>query len=90
MSQQQFFALLKPHTRIAHLWSEEKAELDVDQFEKELGVLSTSEAHLARFFAAVWAGSDRRFPFDFVGAMSRLDARGQKTIASWAAAPFWP
>lgn len=90
MSHQMFFAMLNQYPRLKPLWDEEKRELKVDLFEKSIDVLSTGEEHLARFFASVWFGSERRYPFDLVDAVASLDARSKRTIAEWIANPFWP
>ena len=53
-------------------------------------MLSTSEAHMARFFAAVWFGDNRRYGFDLVKAAASLEPELRQIIMDWCADPFWP
>ena len=90
MSQKRFFEMLKQVPRIKHLWSEEKKEIILDVFEKELSVMSPGEVYMAKFFASVWFGDNRRYGFDLVDAVASIDMPERKLIIDWIANPFWP
>lgn len=90
MSHQRFYALLDQVPRICHLWDREARELKVELFERELGVMSPGEAYMAKFFAAVWFGDSKRYGFDLVDAVSRIDPPERQLIIGWIADPFWP
>jgi hypothetical protein len=90
MSQDRFFTLLDRVPRITHLWDRDERELNMALFDRSLDVMSPSECHLARFFVAVWFGDSRRYGFDFVDAVSRLDANGRQILMDWLSDPFWP
>ncbi len=90
MSTNKFFLMLDKAPRLVNLWDREKRELKLDLFEGALGVMSRSEVHLAKFFAAVWFGNNKRFGFDVVDAASSLDAPERDIIINWMKDPFWP
>lgn len=90
MSYDRFFMMLDQVPRIRHLWDASARTLDTELFEQEMGVLSTSEAHMARFFAAVWFGDNRRYGFDLVKAAASLGPELRQIIMDWCADPFWP
>ena len=52
MSRELFYEMLDKAPRIDHLWDREKNVLNIELFEKELGVMSSGEVHLAKFFAS--------------------------------------
>lgn len=89
-SHQRFYVLLDRCPRIKHLWDRENAEIKIDLFESELGVMSPSEAHLAKFFSAIWFGDNQRYGFDLVDAIACMDTQERKIILDWVADPFWP
>lgn len=85
--QDRFFDLLNKYPRIAGLWARENRSLDVKRFEKELKLMGSEEAHLARFFAGVWLG-ENRYDFDLIEAVHFLSDR--KIISDWIENPFFP
>jgi len=89
MSVESFFKMLDQVPRIKHLWDRDRRGLKVGLFEKELGVMSSGEVHLAKFFAAIWFGYNR-YGFDLVEAVSTLDDNERLLIVKWIANPFWP
>ena len=88
--QEEFFLMLERVPRICHLWDIEKKALNVELFEAKLGVMSSGEVHLAKFFASLWFHSNQRYGFDLVDAVSTLDGPERKLICKWIADPFWP
>lgn len=90
MSRERFYQMLDQVLRIDHLWDREKHELKVNLFEKELGIMSTGEVHLAKFFASLWFNNNKRYGFDLVDAVATLDSTERKLIIDWVANPFWP
>ncbi len=89
MSQYQFFETLKQVPRIEHLWDRERRELKIELFERELGVMSSGEQHMAKFFAAVWS-HENRYGFDLVDAIRVIDLKSRDLIMGWMKTPFWP
>ena len=92
-SMDRFFVLLGQVPRIARLWNQEKRELDIELYEASLGVLSTGEAHMARFFASVWlggSGGTDLYSFNLVDAASSLEPEWRRLICDWLVDPFWP
>jgi len=90
MGEDRFFEMLGQVPRLSGLWNESTRSLDVDEFERELGVMSSGEYYLAQFFAAVWFGDNKRFGFDLVCAGATLDVNEKAIIVEWLADPFWP
>lgn len=90
MSQKRFFKMLQQVPRISHLWDEDKRELKIKLFERELGVMSSGEVVMAEFFASLWFHNNKRYGFDLVDAISRIDSPERKLIIEWIADPFWP
>lgn len=70
-------------------WDVDQRELDTERLKKTLGVLSHSEAIMARFFANLWLG-DNTFAFDLIEAANTLDADDRTVIARWLADPTFP
>ena len=88
--QARFFLMLNHVPRIAELWDIENRELKVESFEKALGVMSSGEIHIAKFFAAVWFHDNQRYGFDLIDAVSSIDSEHSKLIIEWISDPFWP
>ncbi|MDH5327637.1 MAG: WGR domain-containing protein [Gammaproteobacteria bacterium] len=88
--QKEFFLMLERVPRISHLWDIEKKALKVELFEAELGVMSSGEVHLAKFFASLWFHNNQRYGFDLVDAISALDGPERELIREWISDPFWP
>ena len=87
---QRFFGMLDRVPRIKHLWDKDKRELNIELFERELGVMSHGEVHMAKFFAALWLHNNTRYGFDLIDAVSSIDAAERKLIIEWISDPFWP
>lgn len=94
MSHERFFKMLDRVPRIRHLWLREPGEIDCEAFEAELGVMSSGEAHMARFFASVWFNQNSFTPpgleFDLVDALASIDKAHADLIIEWINDPFWP
>lgn len=90
MSYERFFKMLEQVPRMRYLWDRQKAELLVDLFEIELGVMSSGEVHMAKFFAAIWFGDNKRYGFDLIDAVAFIDPPEKQLIINWMADPFWP
>lgn len=88
-SQDRFFSELEKVPRVATFWDKEKRKLQLDAFEVELGLLSSGEAVMAKFFAAVWFHNDR-YLFDIVEAGACLDNNQLEIIKAWLNRPYWP
>jgi hypothetical protein len=76
--------------KIRALWDKGNGCLLEDGFANALGVMSSGEVSLARFFAAVWLGDNRRYGFDFVSAAGIFDRASRALVADWLDGPFWP
>jgi len=90
-----FFVLLERVPRLADsgIWSKTAGSFDCDLYENALGYLSSGEAHMARFFAALWQGqngSSSYYLFDVVEAAAVIDPEWREIIRDWLADPFWP
>jgi len=85
--QDRFFKMLDKCPRIAGLWDRDRRELDIERFEKEIRLMSSGEAHLARFFAGIWL-NENRYDFDLIEAVHVLSDRG--LISDWIENPFFP
>lgn len=90
MSHERFFDMLDRVPRIRSLWDKESGNLDVEKFENELGVMSSGEIHMAKFFASLWFHNNKRYGFDLVDAVSSLDPAEREIIIEWIADPFYP
>lgn len=86
---ERFFQLLDNCPRISRLWDRNRKELNIEQLEKELKVMSSGEIHLAKFFAGIWLNHNK-YGFDLIAAMDVLDANNRRLIASWIESPFFP
>ena len=64
--------------------------MHINKFEDALGVMSSGERHMAKFFAAVWFNDNQKYGFDLVDAVASLDVAPRKLIIEWIAKPFWP
>lgn len=87
--QRKFAELLEQVPRITEFWDFEKRECKLEDIRNALGVLSTGEAHMLRFFASIWLSSDE-FEFNLFSAMKDLDVKSRSIISAWVANPFWP
>ena len=90
-NEQAFFTRLYNDPRISALqnfWSIKPAELKMDLVQESLYTLSTGEAHLLRFLAGVWLGSNT-FDFDLLQATRDLDHTSLSFIQDWMADPYF-
>jgi len=76
--------------KISPLWDRDDGCLLEDGFANALGVMSSGEACLAQFFAAVRFGDNRRYGFDVVSAAGKFDQASRSLVADWLDGPFWP
>jgi len=89
-SHQRFFEMIKKVPRITHLWDIERRRMDTKTFEAELGVMSSGEVHMAKFFASVWLHDNQKYGFDLVDAVAAIDPAHCQLIIEWTADPFYP
>lgn len=87
---QRFYSMIDRCPRVAGLWDRENNDLNVELFDKELGVMSRSEVAMAEFFASVWFHNNDRYGFDLADVASRLDPEERQIIIDWLAHPFYP
>jgi len=89
-SKERFFKMLKKVPRVSHLWNEKESIMHVDMINREINVMSSGEAHMARFFSAVWMHNNNMHDFDIVNAASSLDNEEILLIVDWLKNPFYP
>ncbi|NIB44840.1 hypothetical protein HBA55_34990 [Pseudomaricurvus alkylphenolicus] len=87
---QLFYAMINKVPRIARLWDQDTNDLKLEDFERQLGVMSSGEVQLAKFFAAVWFNDNTRYGFDVVDAVSTLNPHSRKIVIDWLIKPFYP
>lgn len=87
--QDHFFQLLDNCPRISGLWDRNRKKMNIEQFEKELKVMSSGEIHLAKFFAGIWLNHNK-YGFDIIASMHVLDTNSKRLISSWIESPFFP
>lgn len=88
--QLRFFNMLMPFHRFRHHWNQLDQSLDIESFEEDLGLMSSGEQHIAKFFASIWLKDNERFPFDLMKAVGTLDNRFKQIIIDWLKDPFYP
>ena len=88
----QFYALIDLYPRLSGFWDRSEHQMLDDELENELGVLSSGEAAMAQFFAAVWRWQNHNdeLDFDIVDCWSRLERDERSIVGSWLNAPFYP
>ena len=87
--QTRFFELLEQFPRIRNHWGKEKAELDLDLFEKDLSVMSSSERVIACWLAGLWLG-ENKYGFDVIGHLNSMGQEGSIAFRVWVNDPFFP
>lgn len=90
MSYDRFFVMLSRVPRIAPLWNKDTRSLNVERFENALGVMSSGEVQMAKFFASVWYHNNGDYGFDLVDAVASIDAEEIELIIEWMMNPFYP
>ncbi len=85
-----FFAMVSCVPQIAKLWNPLTKQLNAEDFENALGVLSSGEVHMAKFFASVWFHHNHKYGFDLVDAVARVDIQHRQLIIDWVENPFYP
>lgn len=85
-----FFEMLNKVPAIADLWDVKRRSLKLEEFEQALGVMSSGEAQMAKFFASVWFHHNEDYGFDLVHAVSQIDLNERRLIVEWIAKPFYP
>lgn len=76
--------------RVASLWDRKSNSLNVELFEEELDVMSSSERAMAQFFASVWFHNNTLYGFDLSDVASKLDLEDRKIIIDWISRPMYP
>lgn len=90
--QKQFFECLYSDPRIEayqRYWTVKPADLNLQMVEASLQTLSTGEAHMLRFLAGIWLGSNT-YEFDLIEATKSLDERSLSFIQDWIKSPYFP
>lgn len=82
--------MLKKVPRVSHLWNQQDAIMHIDMADREINVMSTGEAHMVRFFSAVWTNRNGIHNFDIIDAASSIDEAELKLIIDWLKNPFYP
>ena len=90
MSNERFFMMLERAPRLKRFWDKDKKILDINAFEHALGVMSSSEMQIAKFFASVWINNNTKYGFDLVDALESIDENSTEIIVEWIENPFWP
>jgi len=90
MSKERFFEMVSNYPRIAKLWNKEREELLIENLESALGVMSSGESDMTRFFVSIWFWNNKRYGFDLIDAVSRVDIQDRTVILTWVGNPFWP
>lgn len=79
--------------KVTALWDSDGQQITRIKDEKNFGDivegLSSGEADMAKFCAAIWYANSRRHGFDLVAAMRNFDSTNRSIIAEWTAYPFW-
>ena len=78
MSQQRFFEMLNRQPRIEKRWDQQNSSLKIEAFEQALGVMSSGEVQMAKFFASVWFHNNKAYGFDLAGCGVLSGYRWQK------------
>ena len=85
-----FYNMIDRFPRVAYLWDRKSHNLDVDAFENDLGVMSSGEVFMAKFFASVWFNRNERYGFDIIDRWWVLDQDSKQIVLDWLADPFYP
>lgn len=88
--QQRFFNMLMPFHRFRHHWNQLDQSLDVQNLKQDLKLMNSGEQNMAKFFAYVWLGESKTFPFDVLDALSDLDSKSWNIVCGWLKEPFFP
>jgi len=87
--QRRFKELLAECPRLVGYWDFGDRSCDVERLRKDLSVLSSGEAIMAKFYLAVWSGQDD-LGFDLIDAVKSLDPEHLDVIVRWLAHPEFP
>jgi len=64
-------------------------EMDIELTKQALSTASSGEAHMLRFLAGIWLGSNT-FEFDILDALKFLGTPESEFIQSWVNDPYFP
>ncbi|OEJ67184.1 hypothetical protein BEN30_10445 [Magnetovibrio blakemorei] len=83
---------MKGYPRLSVFWDHNEHQMLVEDLVNELGVLSSGEAAMAQFFAAVWRWKNDNddLDFDIVDCWSKLDREERTIVGNWLNAPLYP
>ncbi len=84
-----FFDAINNYPFLSHFWDQDNRLLDIEGLESALGIMSTGEQHIARFFAGIWLHKNK-YDFDAIEAAKSLDHKSLQIIHEWMTAPEWP
>ncbi len=87
--QRQFKKMINQYPLMASYWDFEKRECDLQAINADIGVLSSGEQHMLRFFVAVWLG-ENQLKFDLIDATKALDDGNLDDIRQWLQTPVFP
>lgn len=89
-NQLQFMEFIKKHNpELLRFWDWEDRSFLADLVEKEMGVLSTGEQHMLKFYLGIWRHKNE-FGFDLIQAGLHLDSANYAAITAWVNDPIWP
>ena len=87
--QRQFKKMIDLYPLLASYWNFETRDCDLQAINADIGVLSSGEQHMLRFFVAVWLG-ENRLNFDLIEATKALDDGNLDDIRQWLQTPVFP
>jgi len=92
MSHDRFFKMLENVPRIAPIWDQKNRSMNCDLYAHELGVMSSGEVQMAKFFASLWNNNNNvaEAEFDLIYAVAFISSSERALIMGWIADPFWP
>ena len=86
---QKFFSVVSEIKLLAPYFDQEKGEILIDDFEQRIKTMSSSEKHLAYFFANVWFNKEK-YPLNIIDFTSTVDLEYRKIVSDWILEPYWP
>jgi len=87
--QRQFKKMINEYPLLASYWHFETRDCDLQAINADIGVLSSGEQHMLRFFVAIWLG-ENKLKFDLIGATKALDDGCLDDIRQWLQTPVFP
>lgn len=86
--QRHFKELLQRYPRFVSYWDFDNRTCELEAVERDIGVMSSGEQIMLRFFVAVWLHDNGKF--DFIDAARSLDTPDRQVIIDWLSNPVLP